>query len=136
MLYLIYRANHPELTYRGGQGPIVHLEAGLHEALDWADASSRRWAFSLSNAGAAYAPFRSRREALDEIDWQAVAATDFRPPEIKEGKQAEFLVRDSFPWSLISRVGVQSVGMRARVAAALQGARHQPRIDIVPQWYF
>ena len=26
MLYLIYRANHEELTYRGGKGPIVHLE--------------------------------------------------------------------------------------------------------------
>src|SRR5207249_3526329 len=26
MLYLIYMANHPELSYRGGQEPIVHLE--------------------------------------------------------------------------------------------------------------
>src|SRR5207244_2315560 len=25
MLYVIYRANHPELTYREGQEPIVHL---------------------------------------------------------------------------------------------------------------
>src|SRR5262249_46582806 len=25
MLYLVYMANHPELTYRGGQEPIVHL---------------------------------------------------------------------------------------------------------------
>ncbi len=33
MLHLIYRANHPELTYRGGQGPIVHLEADLHQAV-------------------------------------------------------------------------------------------------------
>ena len=36
MLYLIHRANHPELDYRGGQGPIVHLEADLHEAANWA----------------------------------------------------------------------------------------------------
>ncbi len=28
MLYLIYCANHPELTYRGGQGAILHFEAG------------------------------------------------------------------------------------------------------------
>ncbi len=136
MLYLIHCANHPELTYRGGQTPIVHLEADLNRALDWADAHGRHWAFSLSNAGAAYAQFRSRREALDEIDWEAVATTDFRPPEIKEGKQAEFLVRDSFPWALISRIGVHSVGMRARVAAMLKDAPHQPRIDIVRQWYF
>ena len=31
MLYLIYRANHPELAYRGGQKPIVHLEADLQQ---------------------------------------------------------------------------------------------------------
>ena len=29
MLYLIWQANHENLTYRGGQGPIVHLEANL-----------------------------------------------------------------------------------------------------------
>jgi hypothetical protein len=36
MLYLIYRANHPDLTHRGGQGPIVHLEADLRNVIDWA----------------------------------------------------------------------------------------------------
>jgi hypothetical protein len=29
MLYLIHQANHPELSYRGGQDPIVRLEADL-----------------------------------------------------------------------------------------------------------
>src|ERR1022692_5175688 len=31
MLYLIYCANHPDMSYHGGQGPILHLEANLHE---------------------------------------------------------------------------------------------------------
>src|SRR5690606_4683162 len=39
MLYVIYRGNHPDLTYRGGQGPILHLEADLEETLAWADAN-------------------------------------------------------------------------------------------------
>jgi hypothetical protein len=34
MLYVIYRANHPELEYRGGQDPIVHLEADLGEVVE------------------------------------------------------------------------------------------------------
>jgi hypothetical protein len=29
MLYVIHCGNHPELTYRGGQGPIVHLVVRL-----------------------------------------------------------------------------------------------------------
>ena len=54
MLFVIYCANHPELTYRGGQEPIVHLETDLHAVVAWANANGARWAFSLSNAGARY----------------------------------------------------------------------------------
>jgi hypothetical protein len=43
MLFVIHRANHPELAYRGGQEPIVHLEADLYEVIRWADADGRRW---------------------------------------------------------------------------------------------
>jgi hypothetical protein len=38
MLYMIHRANHVELTYRGGQEPIIHLEANLHATVAWAGA--------------------------------------------------------------------------------------------------
>lgn len=54
MLYLLHRSNHPELSYRGGQGPIIHLEADLKESVAWAEGNGLRWAFTLSNAGAYY----------------------------------------------------------------------------------
>src|SRR5229473_2068861 len=73
MLFVIHCANNPELAYRGGQQPIIHLEADLHRVLRWAEAEWRRWAFSLSNAGAAYAQFRASIDDLDQINWQAVA---------------------------------------------------------------
>jgi hypothetical protein len=136
MLYLIHRANHPELTYRGGQGPIVHLEADLHETVIWAEGESRRWAFSLSNAGAAYAEFRNRLEQLGDVDWVAVAATDFRDPEVKEGKQAEFLLHGSFPWHLVRRIGVQSASIRDRVLRAVAGSGHRPVVEVRRDWYF
>lgn len=60
MLHLIWRANHPELTYRGGQEPIIHLEADLEAAVAWAGENHRRWAFTLSNAGSAYFEDRAR----------------------------------------------------------------------------
>jgi hypothetical protein len=47
MLYVIRCGNQPGLTYRGGQEPIVHLEADLHEVISWANGAGRRWAFSL-----------------------------------------------------------------------------------------
>jgi hypothetical protein len=78
MLYVIHCANHPDLAYRGGQAPIIHLEADLHQVIGWADTNRRRWAFSLSNAGAFYAQFRSQAAQLDEVNWPALAARDFR----------------------------------------------------------
>lgn len=136
MLYVIHCANHPELEYRGGQGPIVHLEADLHQAIAWADANGRRWAFSLSNAGAVYTQFRSRLDQLDELNWQAVASSDFRASEIKEGKQAEFLLRHSFPWHLVERIGVHSREIGQRVSHAMDGAAHRPAIEIRRDWYY
>lgn len=136
MLYVIHCANHPELTYRSGQEPIVHLEVDLHAVIQWAERSGARWAFSLSNAGAYYTEFRSRVEELDQLDWAAIAATDFRPAEVKERKQAEFLVHGRFPFDLIERIGVRSAGIQARADAALAGAGCRPPIEVRQEWYF
>lgn len=136
MLYVIHCANHPELTYRGGQQPIVHLEADLHRVVECANANGRRWAFSLSNAGAFYAQFRGRLDQLEEVNWSAVASTDFRPADIKEGKQAEFLIQDSFPWHLVERIGIHSKAYVLPVTNAMQGAAHPPQIEIKRGWYY
>jgi len=70
------------------------------------------------------------------VDWPAVAALDFRAAEVKEGKQAEFLVHESFPWELVARIGVISQGMAQQVANAIHGAAHRPRIEIRQDWYY
>lgn len=136
MLFVIHCANHPELAYRGGQQPIIHLEADLNKVVQWAEANGRRWAFSLSNAGAVYTQFRSELAQLDEINWDAVAARDFRPADVKEAKQAEFLVQQSFPWHLVERIGVHSQGIAQRVYAAMNGAGHRPSVEIRREWYY
>ena len=136
MLFLIHCANHPDLKYRGGQGPIVHLEADLHEVVAWAERKERRWAFSLSNAGSYYVEIRHDLDQIDEINWAAVAETDFRSSVVKEGKQAEFLVHESFPWKLVRRIGVISAEMKARTEASLAHATHQPPVEILSNWYY
>jgi hypothetical protein len=104
--------------------------------VELAEETGSRWAFSLANAGAAYAPFRSDLAQLDEIDWTAVQATDFRDARVKEGKQAEFLVKRFCPWSLVQRVGVCSETVQRQVLAALQNADYRPPVDVLPAWYF
>ena len=134
MLYLIYQANNPDLAYRGGQGPIVHLESALHQAVSWAGKNTKRWAFTLSNAGSYYFEDRADLAQLGEIDWDAVQA--HRWSGNKEGKQAEFLVENAFPWELVSRLGVRSQQVYGQVHAALSAVGHRPLVEIKPDWYY
>ena len=128
MPYVISRANHPQLSHRGGQGPIVHLEADLRSTVAWAGRKGLRWAFTLSNAGARYFEDRSDLGQLDQIDWGAARARDWRTR--KEGKQAEFLLKRRFPWKLVSRIGVSSPATYDRTERALRRAAHRPAIAV------
>lgn len=134
MLYLIDRCNHPELTYRGGQEPILHLEADLHAVVRWAQQQGLRWAFTLSNAGAYYFEDRCDLGQLGEINWVAVEARDWRA--LKEGKQAEFLLENAFPWRLVERIGVKSMQPYRLAMSALPSPGHCPPVEVRPEWYY
>lgn len=136
MLYILHRGNHPEITYTAGQRPIVHLQADLLAVVSWAEVNGRRWAFSTSNAGAYYAEFFNTLDRLDRIDWNAVRATDFRDPLIKEGKQAEFLLHERFPWTLVEHVGVINAAVKAQVTNNLANAAHLPPVTVKTNWYY
>lgn len=56
----------------------MHIEADLLEAATRASRNSRQWAFTLSNAGSSYFQDRCDLAQLDEIDWKAVGASDWR----------------------------------------------------------
>jgi len=136
MLYLLYRANHEALPYRGGQEPIVHLQADMHEVVDWAEANTQRWAFTLSNAGARYVETRNRLDQLGEVNWAAVSETNFRSSDVKESKQAEFLVHGSFSWELIRKIGVYSTAIKIRAEAGLAHTSHRSPVEILRHWYY
>lgn len=139
MLYLIHRKN-PELSYSDGQEPIVHLQADLYTCVNWAEQNSRRWAFTLSNAGAYY--FEDRRDLaqLNEIDWAAIQTNRWSgrgiAPSVKEGKQAEFLIEQSFPWHLVERIGVCSRATYQQVVNVLSATGHRSPVEIRTDWYY
>ena len=134
MLYVINMSNHPQLEYRGGQEPIIHLEADLRETVARADANQRRWVFTSSNAGSGYSEDYSDLSQLKVLDWDAIRSKYWQ--ECREEKQAEFLVEDSFPWDLVSRIGVCSRQIRDRVLSTIQPHSHRPSVAIKPGWYY
>lgn len=134
MLYVIHQGNHPELAYRGGQGPILHFEADLRDVVAWANEQPVRWAFTLSNAGSSFFEDRNDLAHLHEIDWAAVQARNWQ--SCKEGKQAEFLLEHRFPWQLIERIGVQSKNVYSQVVNALPAHVYRPKVEIRSDWYY
>jgi hypothetical protein len=134
MLYLIHQANHPELDYKGGQSPIIHLQADLMASVQWAAKQKRSWAFTLSNAGSYFFEDRANLDQLDELDWDAIQATQWQ--SCKDGKQAEFLIEKQFPWHLIEKIGVIDRQVCNQVVNILHSAHQQTTITIEPTWYY
>ena len=132
MLYVIHQANHPELFFRGGQEPIIHLEADLRQTVTYAEDHGLRWAFTLSNAGSFYFQDRCDLVDLEEINWDAVRAGDWR--DCKEEKQAEFLIEQRFPWELTTRIGVCTKRTYRRVVGVLDSTK--PPVRVTPAWYY
>ena len=139
MLFLIHRKN-PELAYSGGQEPIVHLQADLYTCVSWAEHNNKRWAFTLSNAGAYYFEDRCDLAQLHEVNWPAVQSDLWSgrgiAPSVKEGKQAEFLIEHSFPWHLVERIGVCSRATYQQVVNVLSATGHRPPVEIKTDWYY
>ena len=134
MLYILHQGNHPELNYKEGQGPIVHLQADFHTTIQWAVKKKVRWAFTDRNAGTYLVKFFNDPNDLEKLNWKAIDATDFRDMVIKEGKQAEFLVFDAFPWSLVEEVGVRDASVKTKVSKILKAIT--PPVRVKPEWYY
>lgn len=133
MLYMISQRS-AELEWRGGQDPILHFEADLRRTVAWAEAQGRRWAFTLSNAGAAYFEDRSSLDDLHELDWEAINARYWS--SCRSAKQAEFLLEGGFPWALVERIGVHSQATGQRVTALMAGRPHRPPVSVQSGWYY
>lgn len=136
MLYILYKGDSPDLHYKGGQEPMVHLQVDLERVIAWAESSSIRWAFSDRNAGASLATFSCDKNELTGLDWRAIENPDFRNANVKEGKQAEFLIHESFPWELVEEIGVLNSKIAGDVKAKIATAQHQPKITVRRDWYF
>ena len=138
MLYILHRSNHQEVGYTGGQEPIIHLEADLNSAVEWAKDSGTKWALSFSNAGAYLVEFGCNQSDFHRLDWSAIFATDFRESDIKERKQAEFLVHGFFPFELVSRIGVYSNRIHDKVTQTLlrHGRFTGLEVRVMRGWYY
>ena len=50
-------------------------------------------------------------------------------------REAEFLVREQFPFTSVTTIGVASDRIRGEVKALLDGAAHKPKVAVYPPWF-
>ena len=136
MLYILYRGNHSEVNYIGGQENIIHLEADLYKTIDWAARTGKRWVFTDANAGSYYFNDYNDINDLDKLNWNAIYSNDWRDSQIKEAKQSEFLCEDSFDFGLVERIGVININIYQQVQNILVNSVYNPKIEIKRDWYY
>lgn len=133
MLYMINMRN-DGLEWQGGQAMIVHLQADLQTTVAWANQQGKRWAFTLSNAASGYFEDRCDLAQLNELNWNAIDARMWM--DCRSEKQAEFLIEDFFPWTLVEHVGVHSPEVGRSVLASYGAAAHRPIVSVESGWYY
>lgn len=135
MLYAIHRGNVE--GYTQGQNPVIHIVAEAEEI----QAQGLAFAFSDGHAVMAYADFYDELEALEfVIDWELMHSKYWsdnpEDPNRKFRRQAEFLVHQFCPWTLITEIGVVNNTIQARVLQILQNFKQQTPVRVYPDWYY
>ena len=139
MLYLIHMKN-SELTYRGGQEPIIHLVFDLRKSIRWAQSQGRHWAFTDSNAASEWFSDYDDTRDREKLHWDIIESNQWNGwtdgQKTQAFKQAEFLVERFFPWSLVERIGVIDEARAEQVRAALTGTTPSKIIEVHRDWYY
>ncbi len=133
MLFVIHK-KHADLTYQGGQEYILHLVTRLSDVVAWADRNGTAWAFSTSNAGCPLATFYADLGELEKVNWEAVGAHYWS--ECRDEKQAEFLVYQSFPFSLFSSIMTINGSIKQQVQSVLGSSNDALSVNVKPEWYY
>lgn len=127
MLYVVFRGHQ---DYSGGQEDIVHLVSRISVATNL----GRAWAFTDRHAELGHALHFDDLAKLSEVPWHTMNEKYWT--EVKEERQAEFLVYGLFPWTAITEIGVMTQNTESRVFQALARCNYRPLVRRTPDWYY
>ena len=133
MLFTISRGN---VACVGGQDSLVHLVSTAQAVA----AAGLGFAFTDGHGIMNYSDFYDDLDQLDEVDWDIMGATYWHDTaadgDRKRRRQAEFLVRDRFPWRLVTDIVVRTESVRGVVGDMIRGLTHRPRVSVDQNWYY
>ncbi len=128
MLYAIHK--HQVKGYNGGQQDILHLVATIQRV----SSSGLSFAFTDGHAEVKMSRFFEHLSHLvmTKKYWNDTQQDTDR----KRRRQAEFLIYQRVPWSLIDTIGVMHARIGAQVQTILQATNHRPQVVVQQAWYY
>jgi hypothetical protein len=130
MLYVLRRGHE---GYHGGQRDIVHLWSRVSVAL----ATGRAWFFTDRHAELAYAQQFHSLDDLGQVSWDVMQRAQWGgDDDLKQRRQAEFLVHEFFPWTAVLGVGVHNEDTAVKIRAALAHCMPKCGVVVRPGWYY
>ncbi|MEG4225219.1 DUF4433 domain-containing protein [Microcoleus sp. N9_B2] len=134
MLYTINRGN--VTSYTQGQAAVIHLVSDVVEI----DIRGLDFVFTDGHAVMAFTEFFDDLNHLEQIDWDVMESRYWNDTnednDRKRRRQAEFLVRNFFPWHLITEIGVINSIIKSQTENILQNFTHKPSVIIRKEWYY
>jgi len=135
MLYTINRGNVP--NYTQGQEAVIHLVSHVEDIDARGDLD---FVFTDGHAVMEFTTFFDELNYLDNIDWDVMESRYWRDTnednDRKRRRQAEFLVRNFFPWELIIKIGFINSTIKAKTENILQNFTHKPSVIVPENWYY
>lgn len=134
MLYAIHRGAVPACT--NGQKDIIYLVSSVEAVKD----CGLPFVFTDGHGIMDVTNFYDDLQYLDKIDWPLMKERYWRDtnedPDRKRRRQAEFLVRDFFPLSLVKGVAVMRQASIAVVREKFGDLGASMTIEAIPGWYY
>jgi len=122
--------------YTGGQRSVVHLVSSVERIV----AAGLPFVFTDGHADVALSDYFVDLGDLAKVDWKIMAETYWADTDEdgdrKRRRQAEFLVHQFVPWSLVARIGVLDTRMVDRVVEVVGAGADKPFVSVEPGWYY
>ncbi|RUS93012.1 hypothetical protein DSM106972_097600 [Dulcicalothrix desertica PCC 7102] len=134
MLYTINKGNVE--GYTEGQTPVIYI---ITEA-EIIAANNLVFAFTDGHAVMDYSEFYDDLQFLNMIDWDIMRERYWNNTpsdgDRRRRRQAEFLVHQFCPWSLIAQIGVINNTVKSQVEQILQNFNCSTPVKVYPSWYY
>jgi len=123
--------------YTGGEESIIYLVTDFGKLTN----CGRMWCYTDGHAAEAISSFFTNSKDLVLIDWAAIDNWSWKNTEDdndkKRRKQAEFLVRNSVPFSVFSYIAVKNETIKTNVLNILAKNNIQSiEVKVEDRWYY